>query len=168
MPRTISAISCSLAILLAMPPVVYGQVLREPTHDWATLMTLHPGEQLYVTLTDGKKVEGKLISISETTLALSGGNKTTDLNSVDILRIYRKAGRSFKKPVLIGALVGGAAGSVVGIAAGSCKPHDFLCFDRSITIPVGAGVGTIVGILTGVTIGVFHHRKALIYEAERK
>src|SRR5437870_4695078 len=96
------AISLALILSLAMPRVALAQGTTASTHDWSSLKAMPAGDQLAVKLKNGKTVEGKLSSVSETMLTLSGHNKLTDVKRENIAKVYRVGGNSVKKPVLIG------------------------------------------------------------------
>src|SRR5262249_29142098 len=110
--RTI--ITYLLMALLAAPQGVLAQTVSDSAHDWAAVMTVHHGEKLVVKLRDGKRVEGTLSIASDTTLKLIRNNRAIDLNQVDIIRVYRVAGRSAAASTLIGAGVGAGAGAALG------------------------------------------------------
>jgi len=162
------ALSLALIASLALPPATLAQGATASIQEWAGLKAVPIGDQLAAKLKDGKTVEGKLSSVSETTLTLSDHNKTTDINRENILKVYRVTGASVKKPTLIGAGVGAAAGGGLGAAAGRCRSGDFICFERSKTMPVGAAVGAGVGALVGLLVGKVRHKRVLIYEAKRQ
>jgi hypothetical protein len=162
--RTIVICILLLAVLTA-PQALLAQAGSGSNRDWAAVMTVQPGEKLGIKLKNGKTVEGKLSSVSETGLALASGSKTAEIRREDAQQVYRIAGASTGKPTLIGAAIGAAGGAGLGATAGDCRPGDFFCFDRSKTVPVGAAVGAGVGALIGFSIGKARHKRTLIYEA---
>src|SRR5215475_10200859 len=150
----INRIICySLIVLLSLPQVSLAQTTTEVNREWSIFTTLQPKEKLVAKLKDGKTVEGRLNSVSETTLTLTDNGKTTEINRENVARAYRVTGAPVKKPVLIGLAVGGAFGAAAGVAAGSCSPSDIVCFNRSETVPIVtaffAGVGALVGLIIG-------------------
>src|ERR1051326_8944161 len=72
------ALSLVLIASLAMPSAALSQGTTASTHDWSNLKAVPAGDQLAINLKNGKTVEGKLGSVSETMLTLSGHNKPTD------------------------------------------------------------------------------------------
>ncbi|MGH9845738.1 MAG: hypothetical protein ACREEM_44080 [Blastocatellia bacterium] len=114
--RKRSAIGLVLAVLLVLPPVASAQEATAAINDWAGLKTVTVGIKLDVKLKNGKAVKGKLVSISDTALALSDDNRTTDLNQADIQSVSLIRGQSVMKSTLIGAAVVGGAGAAVGAA----------------------------------------------------
>jgi hypothetical protein len=165
MKTRILVLSLALIVSLAMPLKTLAQGTSASTHDWSSLKAVPAGEQLAVKLKNGKTVEGKLSSVSDTVLTISGHNQPADLKREEILKVYRVTGASIKKPVLIGAVAGAATGGVLGAAAGICRPSDIICFERSKAIPVLAAFGTGVGALVGLAVGKARHKRVLIYEA---
>src|SRR5262249_55410582 len=134
--------------------------------DWAAVMTVQPGEKLAIRLKNGRTVEGKLNSVSESGLALTSGGKTAEINREDTQRVYRIGGNSSNRSTLIGDAIGAAAGGGVGATAGNCKNAIGVCVNRSKTIPVGVAVGAGVGTLVGLAIGKARHKRTLVYEAK--
>jgi len=162
--RTI-VINILLLAVLSAPQAVLAQARSGSNRDWAVVMAVQPGEKLAIKLKNGRTVEGKLSSVSETGLALASGGKTAEIQREDAQQVYRIAGASPGRPTLIGTAIGAAGGAGLGATAGGCRPGEFICFDRSRTIPVGAVVGAGGGALIGFSIGKARHKRTLIYEA---
>ena len=119
--------------------------------DWSTVMAISPGEKLSVETKDGKKVKGRLRSVSDSMLSLDRGSKTSDLSRDSVSRVYRlvgSAGKSVGKAAAIGAGVGGGAGIGVGIASGG---YEDLSRGQVAGILglVGAGIGAGIGAIVG-------------------
>ncbi|PYV38893.1 MAG: hypothetical protein DMG06_24515 [Acidobacteria bacterium] len=154
------AIIYVLVTLLAIPPVSLAQVPNGANREWTAVMAVQLGDKLAVKLKDARSIEGKLSSVSETTLTLSRDNKATDLNRENVLRVYRVSGKSAKSSTLIGAGVGAAAGAAVGAATGG----DAIVSRSEVTLVVAA-VGAVVGALVGFAFGKNRQKRVLIYEA---
>jgi hypothetical protein len=164
MARRILLSHCVLVVLLATAHAVRCAP-EERNHDWTVLMAVQPGEKLLIKFKDGKKLKGEFRSVSENTLALSHDGETASFDKLDIQEIRLGHGRSFKKPILIGALVGAGAGAGLGAAASASDNGDWFDFKPSQTIPVGAAVGAIFGTATGAVIGLVRGQGELIYRA---
>ena len=164
MTRRILLFHCVLIVLLAIPSTVRGAP-EEPNNDWTVLKAIQSGEKLLVKLKDGKKVKGEMRSVSDNSLVLSHDGETTSFDKLDVQEIRLGHGRSFKKPILIGALVGAGAGAGLGTAASASDNGDWFDFKPSETVPIGAAVGAIFGTATGAVIGLVRGRGELIYRA---
>jgi hypothetical protein len=165
-----SAVILVLAVLLALAPVTFAQVVTEAINDWAGLKTVTHGSKLEVKLKSGKKVKGNLISASDTTLSLSDGAKSKDLNRDDVLSVHEVRGMTAKKATLIGAGVGLGAGAGLGAAIGgrSCGGPLAGCSDeRPFVTAFLAVLGIGFGAVTGFAIGKAGHKRILIYQAKR-
>jgi small nuclear ribonucleoprotein (snRNP)-like protein len=148
--RRIPAIHYLLITLLAMPTIVWSRTEDEPNHGWSLLMAVQAGERLHVKLQDGRKVDGKLNSVSETMLVLSADSQTTGFNRHDILEIRLGRGRSVKKSILVGALIGTGAGAGLGGAAAASDNGEWF------------------GTLIGLAIGFMPRQGDLIYKVEHE
>ena len=71
---------------------------------WAGVERVPPGEKLVVKLKDGKKLKGRLASVSDTALTLSRGKKTLNFDREQISQVYRVVPKSPIMHTLLGAL----------------------------------------------------------------
>ncbi len=141
-------LSLVLAASLLLSSVTSAQVGNAPTSDWLALNTLTPGSKLSVKLKNGKTVEGKLSSVSDTALSLSVKNKPVDVKREDVLSIHQISKKSATKATLIGLGVGAGAGAVIG-AVGSGKDDGFEKIERAATAGLtvlGGAAGALVGL----------------------
>jgi hypothetical protein len=117
-----------------------------------------------VRLTTGARQEtqqlvGDLLGLDDHSLKLKvdeqSGPRDVLVPRATIVRLERSRARGTRgKGAGIGLLEGAVVGGVLGFAAGgSCHGNEFLCFDRSATVPglglffgaVGAGIGALAG-----------------------
>ena len=133
--------------------------------DWAVLQALDAGEKLFVKLADDRKVSGTLVSASENILVLSVGNRTADYSRQEVSEIRLGRGRSLKKPILLGAIIGAGGGAGLGGAAAAGDNGEFLDVKAHQGIPVGAAVGAVVGTAVGAVVGLLRGQGELIYRA---
>jgi hypothetical protein len=167
MSRKISTTIYALITILAIQPTMAWSPAAEKTgHDWAVLMAIRPGEKLYVKLEDGSRANGILNSVSETMLVLSDDNQTTVFGRQDIQEIRLARGRSLKKSILMGTLIGTGAGAGLGGAAAASDNGKGIDVKASEGIPIGAAVGAIFGALIGLGIGFLPRQGDLIYKAK--
>ena len=156
-------LSLVLVASLLLPSVVPAQVGKAPTGEWSALNTVTAGSKLAVKLKSGKTVEGKLSSVSDTTLSLSVKEKPVDIKREDVFSVHQTSRKSATKATLIGMGVGAGTGVGIG-AAGSSSGDSFDKIDQVATAGltiIGAGVGALVGYL----VGRGGRKRVLIYEA---
>src|SRR5690349_5156704 len=82
----------------------------DANRQWATVQSTSTGSKLSLRLKDGKKLEGKLLNISDTGLTLDRDNKSTDITRDSIAKVYRVEQKSRGKSVTKGALIGAGIG----------------------------------------------------------
>ena len=134
------------------------------TNDWSRLNTVTSGSKLAAKLKNGKTVEGKLSSVSDTVLSLSVKNKPVDLKREDVLSVYQITKKSATKATLIGLGVGAGAGAGIGLAGS--KDDSFAKLDHAVTAGLtvlGAGAGAVAGYF----IGRSGSKRVLIYQASQ-
>lgn len=171
MRRRVVAFGVGVMMLLVQSSVTLvkgAQGTINPSADqWALVKSVPVGEKLTVKLWSGKTVEGRVLSVSDTTLHLSRKNRITDLNQGDIQKVYRIFPDSEAPKALgaVGALVGLVGGILSTVAIGM----------KEGTNRGGAKVGLVIltpaaifgGGLAGRVIGKRLARE-LIYEAKQQ
>ena len=153
-----------LVSLLAIPAFVHAGTDNEG-HDWAVLTAVQPGEKLFVKLKNGEKIKGVLQSVNDSTLAISNDDENVHYGRQDILEVRLGHGRSIRRSILFGTLIGAGAGAGLGgaaAAADSGYPND------GWLIPAGAAVGAIFGTAVGAVVSLFRGPGDLIYRAAPK
>ncbi|HVF51029.1 MAG TPA: hypothetical protein VNA19_13125 [Pyrinomonadaceae bacterium] len=162
--KTLTAGLLLIALFFNSTPVLARQT-SGAAGDWAAVKSLDVGEKLRVQLRDGKKFEGRLSGVSDTTLTLERNNKPTELSRDSISRVDRlvgRAGKSIGKAAAIGAAVGGGVGAVAGLASGGYEdlgPGDIGLILGAVGAGIGAGVGALVGSLGS------KQKRVLVYES---
>jgi len=134
------------------------------TNDWSRLNTVTSRSKLAVKLKNGKTVEGKLSSVSDTVLSLSVKNKPVDVKREDVLSVYQVSKKSATKATLIGLAVGAGAGAAIGLAGSN--DDSFANLDHAVTAGLtvlGAGAGAVAGYF----IGRGGSKRVLIYQASQ-
>ena len=154
-----------VASILLSSVTVNAQLSTAPTSDWSRLNTVTSGSKLVVKLKSGKTVEGKLSSVSDTTLSLSVKDKPVDVKREDVLSVYQTKKKSATKATLIGLGVGAGAGAAIGLAG--TRNDGFVKLDHAVTAGLavlGAGAGALTGFLIGRSGG---GKRVLIYQASQ-
>jgi len=136
------------------------------TRDWSQLSSVAAGSKLSVKLRNGKKVDGTLSSVSDTSLTLSVKNVATEVKRDDVLTVHQFAGKSAGKSTLIGLGVGAGVGAVLGIAADASNNDDGFEKIDNVAAAGIAVVGAAAGAITGFVIGKTRKKKVLVYEAK--
>lgn len=133
--------------------------------DWSQLNSVAAGSKLSVELKNGKTINGKLSSVSDSLLTLTVKNAPMEVKREDVFRIHQKIKKSAKKSTLLGLAIGAGVGGVVGLAADASSDSGFLeVFDNAAAgaiTAIGAGAGALTGYLVGRSKG----KKVLIYQA---
>ena len=161
-------ISLGLIASLVLPSVSFAaqeqKTTTAPTSDWSRLNTVTSGSMVAVKLKNGKTVEGKLNSVSDTGLSLSVKDKPADVKREDVLSVYQVTKKSATKSTLIGLGVGAGGGAGIGLAGRNDNSFEKLehAMIAGLTV-IGAGAGA----LTGYLIGRSGRKRVLIYQASQ-
>ena len=153
--------SLALALLLVLPHASLARQAADPAATpWAGVRLVPPGDELVVSLKDGRTVSGRLVSSSDNALVISRKDKTATLDRDNVQKVYRKVPKSGLTRTQIGTLSGLGAGAAIG--AGLSSNDDV---EAAWTVPIfaliGAGIGALVGAVSGS-----NRVKVLIYEAK--
>ena len=161
MRRIIAILNIFLTFALIYSPVAAAQQSAS-LGEWGSVQAVSQGDELIIKLKDGQIVRGKLTSVTDTALSITGKKnrtETVDRNAVfEVYQLRRKAEKT--KYALIGAGVGAAAGGAIGAAKNSPNIDDGEIYTM-IGIPLGAGIGALAGLL----FGQGRRKRVLIYQA---
>lgn len=135
-------------------------VIAVATMPAQTVQPVTTGARVRITAanTSPAVIVGQLIAVSDSALLirkqLDSGEVAVPRSSVTRLEVSQgtRRGATARTGGLIGLLIGG----VLGYAAGDdCNDTDWVCFDRSSTMAMGAssgaGLGLIIGFIAGST-----------------
>ena len=141
-------------------------VAQTGTDDWSRLSSVTSGTKLSVKLKDGKKVEGKVTTVSDTSLSLTVKNAAKEIRREDVASVHAVSGKSATKSTLIGLGIGAGAGAAIGfIGDASNDAGGFETLDHAV-----AGVITVIGAasgaLAGFVIGKTGKKRVLLYESK--
>jgi hypothetical protein len=162
-------LATSVALIIALiPSLALGARKAESSTqqvgDWSSINSVPTGDRLSVELKNGQTIEGKLASISDSTLSLTVKGKSVDVKREDAARVYHVVKKSATKATLIGMGVGAGAGAAIGLAGSANDNSGFEKIDHAVTAGLtvlGAGAGAAVGYL----IGRSGRKRVLIYQA---
>ena len=161
-------ISFALILCLALPMVAVAGQSSAVSNDWAAVRSVPLGDRLSVKLKDGKKMEGKLVAVSDTSITIDRGKRTSDLDRNSIAKVQRyvsnSVGKSIGKSTAIGAGIGFGAGAGVAFAADQYEDIETAGL-VGILGAIGAGIGAAVGALVGAASAT-GRKKLTIYESK--
>ncbi len=161
-------ISFALILCMALPMAAIAGQSGTVSNDWRAVQSVPLGDRLSVKLKDGKKMEGRLVAASDTSITLDRGKQTSDLDRNSIARVQRyvsnSVGKSIGKSTAIGAGIGFGAGAGVGLAAGQYEDIETASL-VGILGAIGAGIGAAVGVLVGAASAT-GRKKVTIYESK--
>jgi hypothetical protein len=161
--------SRSLKIILALTLTLFLSAIplqaQGNSNDWSRLSSIESGSKVVVKLKNGTSHEGKLNSVSDSSISLTVKGRSQDVKREEVLTVHRVSRKSAGKATLIGAGVGAGTGAIIGVAGGSRESDfDFDKLDQAVTAGltiIGAGVGAVTGFL----IGRSRRKRELIYES---
>jgi hypothetical protein len=134
--------------ILAMFAVLAATAAAEsPRANWDTVSALPPGSEIRVSLTDGKTLRGFLQNTTADSLKINATTSQETLPRQDIKRVQLKRPGHRGRNTLIG-LASGLGGGLAAGAAIDSKANDdwFPNAGKAILSPVGAIVGTVIGV----------------------
>lgn len=156
-----------LLVLFANAHSTVAQTMTSSAREWEAVKALARGERLRVHLKDGKKVEGTVTSVSDTSLVLTRAARANDLNRETISKVYRivprSTARSIGKSTALGAGIGFGVGAGVGIAGGQYED-----LETAGLVGLLGGFGAMIGAGIGAFVGAVYVKpgRVLIYEAK--
>ena len=158
------AIIVVLVLSFLFSPVTL--VAQTGTNDWSRLSSATTGTKLSVKTKDGKKVEGTLTSVSDTSLSLTVKNAAREIRREDVSSVHAVTGKSAGKSTLIGLGIGAGAGAAIGfIGDASNDAGGFEKLDHAVAGAITV-IGAAAGALTGFVIGKTGKKRVLLYESK--
>ncbi len=147
-------------VFLIQTSTAQNQDTAKTPGDWTIVELLKNGEKLSIELKSGKRIKGKLTSVSQTGLSISEAGKTTDLSRDDVLRVYQVVGRTRGKSALRGAGIGGAIGVSGGLIVYLPARDDNVGW----VVPIFGALGAVIGSGVGAAFSD-GQKRVLIYQA---
>jgi hypothetical protein len=115
--------------------------------DWGNVVALSSGSEIRVVLAGGRTVRGFLQSATQESLALNAATSQETLPRVDVKRVQMKRPGHRGRNTLIGLGVGSAAGLATGAGIDASTNGDwFPNFGKAVFTPLGAIIGTVIGV----------------------
>jgi hypothetical protein len=118
--------------------------------DWANVKRIAAGEEIRVSMSDGKSFRGQLQSTTDDSLIMVAASSQQTLARPQVTKVATKHEGHRTRNALIGLGVGAGAGLAIGVGADhGCQTHG--CF---VSNNLGKEVFTPLGALAGVIVGV--------------
>lgn len=131
--------------LLCLPLLWAATAFAADSTDWAALAALRKGHKLQVVKTDMKRVEGRLVSVSESSIVLHAGKRgEVTIAKEDVVRVGSLEKSKRWRNALYGAGIGAGVGYLIGVAGTHKKPDDWESI-RQLSTVVGLGIGAGTG-----------------------
>ena len=123
---------------------------------WANLRGLQPGQRIQVVGMTSKKHSGNFVSVSDTAISYRETNGEQSIPKQGVLSVKLMENKHRFRSALIGAAIGAGIG-----AASTDRPGDIL---TDVSRAKGAGVGAILGLIGGGTLGALLPSHSTIYQ----
>jgi hypothetical protein len=139
---------CLLALLAAVLAATAAAQQAKPIANWANLSQLVAGSEIRVTLATGKTMRGFVQRVTAESLAINATTSQETLSRQDIRRVELKKPGHRGRNTLIGLAIGTGAGLGVGAGVDAKSGPDgmFPNLGKAVFTPLGALVGTVVGV----------------------
>jgi hypothetical protein len=138
-----------LPLLAAIAAVlVLGATARQtkPIAQWANLNLLEGGSEIRVVLNGGKTIAGFLQSVSADSISINAATSQEALSRQDVKLVSLKRPGHRGRNTAIGLLIGVGAGLAAGAAIDRSSHGWFPNLGKDVFTPLGAIVGTVVGV----------------------
>jgi hypothetical protein len=114
---------------------------------------LRSGDAIRVSVSPGKQIEGRLVSISADTIVVRAPTTPIPIafSSIALLEAKRRSGRSFTRSVVIGLLGGSVGTALFGLFSGNTNTGD-----GTITAMDKATIGLVTGGAAGLIVGTIY------------
>jgi hypothetical protein len=156
-----------LTILIGSLLLPSSVIARDKNYRWQDLQSIASGQKVLVKTFSGESLNGVFGRATESALNMNSAGKDKEIPMAEISRVYLVQGRQTAKGILIGSLVGTAAGAGLGAIAGREGDSKWAFFSQGAVTAAGAGLGFVGGSITGLVIGVSKSKKVMIYKADK-
>ena len=151
-----------LVVLLVSAQTSWAAVEEPSLSDWSAVQQIRTDEKLVVRKKDGKEFKGRMIDASDTTLRIDRDGKPFEISRAEVRRVQLISGKAEKgKWALIGAGIGGAAGTGIGLSKYRSDRDDY-----GIYIYMGALIGVGSGAVGGLLFGQSRRDRKLVYSID--
>ena len=136
------------ALLAATLAATAAAQQDKPMANWVNLNQLVTGAEIRVTLANGKTLSGFMQRVTPESLAVNATTSQETLSRQEIRRVSLKRSGHRGRNTLIGLAAGGGSGLAVGaVEVSRTRPGAmFRNFGYAVFLPLGALVGTVIGV----------------------
>jgi hypothetical protein len=134
-------------VALLFSALVANVAAQAQTGSWANLSQLAPGTETRVTLSGGRTLRGSVQTVTSDSLAINAAKSQEKLSRTEIKKVETKRPGHRGRNALIGLGIGAGGGLAIGAGIDSGDHGWFPNLGKAIVTPLGAIVGTIVGVL---------------------
>jgi hypothetical protein len=113
---------------------------------WENVSQLAAGAEIRVDLSGGKTLRGFLQKATSDSLAINATTSQQTLSRTDIKKVQLKRNGHRGRNTLIGLAIGAGGGLAVGAGVDHGNHGWFSDFGKAFLTPVGAIIGTVVGV----------------------
>jgi len=133
------------------------------TASWQNLNALESGEKIQVLETNSHWVTGKFLSVSDTAISMQSKKGPQTIERDQISAVQRMKNKHRLRNALIAGGIGAGGGAGIGAAIHhGCTASQTFCLDiGGRAIP--AGIGAVIGLLGGATVGALLPNHETIY-----
>lgn len=130
---------------------------------WESLETLRAGDKIQVVQMNSKRVTGDFVDVSDAAISMQGKAGPLTIQKQDVTSIKRMKNKHRLRNALIVGGIGAGVGAGIGAATfHPCPPTQAFCFQIG-GRAVPAGLGAVIGLLGGATIGALSPDHETVY-----
>jgi hypothetical protein len=152
-----------LLFLICVVGIACASLAETNKASWANLSSLQAGQKIQVIDMSSKKHSGTFVNVSDAAISFQevAGERTIQKQDVRSVKLMENKHRW--RNSLIGAAVGGGAGAGIGAASfHPCSGSQSFCIDPD-NKAIRAGVGAVIGLAVGATVGALLPSHQMIY-----
>jgi hypothetical protein len=151
-----------LVVFLFAGQSSWAMAQSSSSNNWSAVQQIGTDEKIVVKKKDGKEVKGRMIEASDTTLRIDRDGKPLEISRGDVRHVHVISGKAEKgKWALIGAGIGGAAGTGIGASKYRSDRDDYAVY-----IYMGALIGVGAGAVGGLIFGQSKRDRKLVYSTD--
>jgi len=154
MTKKLISVALIIIFFATRTAIVFGQ-----SNSWSSVQSLPLNTKIKIELKNGKKMDGKLKTVTDSSLTFTKNNNDVLVNSEEIKRLYQVQGKSRGKSAITGAVIGGASGAGIGVGIYAPARDDI----EPAVVPIFGLIGADIGALIGYLFGK-GEKKTLVYE----
>lgn len=155
-----AALTC---FLILIPCALHAQ---NKQGDWKALYSLHSGEKIELIETSMKKHVGTFSTVTEEVIQLREGSNEIGIRKESVARVTLLQKSHRGRNALILGVIGAGAGAGIGAAASRCSNSNTSFNLCGIGRGAEIGIGAVVGLAAGASVGAAIPSHPTIYRAE--